>query len=84
MRLSAFQDHSVDDLGNPGIPINGCPNCGKVPEWCRGQRYLSGVGWAAASNSGLPDPNEPCSRACRLQWEYAEGIHQQPEARARP
>lgn len=81
MQLPTFQPASFDDEGNPGIAITGCPNCGKVPQQFRGERYLTIVGHAAILNSRQQHPNDPCSRACRLQWEYAEQVHQQPEVR---
>ena len=76
MELPATQDAAYDANGNPGIEITGCPNCGRVPAAFRGVRYLSIIGHAALRNGGQQHPNDPCSRACRLQWEYAEHVHE--------
>lgn len=81
MMIPAFQEWPIDDEGNIGIPIDGCPNCGRVPDEFRGKRFLTVVGHATIQNGGMRHPNDPCSRACRLQWEYAEQVHQQPGAR---
>lgn len=49
----------IDRDGNPLVDCEGCPNCGE------------GGGWQWA---GLAEifGRQPCSRACRLQIEYAE------------
>jgi hypothetical protein len=56
----------LDGQGNPMAQV-GCPNCGA------GRRWVTMIEYFGARNSGR-DLAGPCSRACKLQIEYAKEL----------
>lgn len=62
----------IDPLGNPYVMASGCPNCGKGAGWMHPMTYAGRKNSAQIGQA--TDPDGPCSRACALQVEYAEGL----------
>ena len=66
-RFAAYGYVAFDGDGYQLQGVAGCPNCGK------GRGWMDPIGFVARLNSGR-DPNEPCSRVCAYQQEWADQL----------